>query len=246
MNTRNLKLTLQYDGTEFHGFQIQPNAVTVQGCVENALSSVTSEDIKINGCSRTDAGVHAFRYVCSFLTSFPIPAERLPIVLNHKLPKSIRAIECEEVDNNFHARFDTTSKTYRYSINTDSEFNVFMRNYEWQLGKKLDTDKMREAAEHIIGEHDFNCFKSSGGSNCSTIRTVYSLEITDKGEHVEVYINANGYLYNMVRIITGTLVNVGLGIFEPSYIKDIIDSKSREKAGPTAPPQGLYLYEVQY
>lgn len=246
MNNRNLKLTLQYDGTDFHGFQIQPNAVTVQGCVEAALSSVTSEDIKINGCSRTDAGVHAYRYVCSFFTSFPIPAERLPIVLNHKLPKSIRAVECEEADKEFHARFDTVCKTYRYVINTDCKFDVFRRNYEWQLGKKLDTKKMKEASEYIIGEHDFNCFKSSGGSNCSTIRTVYDLNIAEKGERVEIYINANGYLYNMVRIITGTLVNVGLGIFEPSYVGDIIIGKSRENAGPTAPPQGLYLYDVQY
>ena len=246
MNNRNLKLTLQYDGTDFHGFQIQPVAVTVQKCIEDALCAITSEDIKINGCSRTDAGVHAVKYVCSFFTAFPIPAERLPIVLNHKLPDSIKALECCEVTDEFHARFDTSSKIYRYIINTDVNPNVFSRNYEWQLRKALDVEKMQSAAKYIEGEHDFKCFMSAGGSVQSTVRTVYSVKLVSDDSRVVMYIKANGYLYNMVRIITGTLVNVGLGIFSPEYVKEIIESKLREKACPTAPPQGLYLYDVQY
>lgn len=246
MNKRNLKLTLQYDGTDFHGFQIQPTAVTVQKCVEDALSSVTSENIKINGCSRTDAKVHACMYVCSFFTEFPIPAERLPIVLNHKLPQGIRALECCDVSDEFHARFDTISKTYRYVINTDFAPDVFSRNYEWQLKKPLDIALMRQAAEYIAGEHDFASFMTAGSDVQSTVRNVFELKFEEKGTRIVMYIKADGYLYNMVRIITGTLVNVGLGITKPEDVKKIIESKSRQNAGPTAPPQGLYLYNVQY
>ena len=243
---RNLKLTIQYDGTMYHGFQIQPVAITIQKVLEDTLSSITGEKIHVNGCSRTDAGVHAVMYVCSFNTSFPIPADRLPIVLNNKLPNDIRALECCEVSEDFHARFDTSCKTYRYIINTDSNPQVFTRNYEWQLKKPLNTDKMKEAARFIIGTHDFKCFMTSGADVQSTVRTVYDLEVLKNNNLVEIYIKADGYLYNMVRIITGTLVNAGLEKITPEYIAEIIDSSSRENAGTTAPPQGLALYKVEY
>ncbi len=246
MNPRNLVLKLQYDGTNYHGYQIQPDAPTVQGAVESVLSSVTGEEIHINGCSRTDARVHAVEYFCSFFTSFPIPADRLPIVLNNKLPSDIRALSCEEADDDFHARFDTIAKTYRYRINCTKYPEVFTRNYEWQLKRNLDVQKMNEACTYIIGEKDFKSFMTSGAQVESTIRTVYDVKVCLKDEIVEIYIRANGYLYNMVRIITGTLVDIGLGKYLPEYMKDIIDSKNREKAGPTAPPQGLSLYKVEY
>ena len=243
---RNFKLTIQYDGTNYHGFQIQPVAVTIQKVLETCISSITGEDIHVNGCSRTDAGVHAVMYVCSFNTEFPIPPERLPIVLNNKLPNDIIALDCVEVPMGFHARFDTSCKTYRYCINTDENPHVFSRNYEWQLKKSLEIDRMQQASQYIVGTHDFKCFMTSGADVQSTVRTVYDLKIAKEDNYVYIYIRADGYLYNMVRIITGTLVNVGLGKILPEDIKRIISEKNRENAGPTAPPQGLALYKVEY
>ena len=243
---RNLKLILQYDGSRYHGFQIQPDVATVAGEVNRVLTKLTGNEVNIQGCSRTDAGVHAYRYCCNFTTDFPIPADRLPIVLRKMLPDDITAIECTEVDESFNARFDTVSKTYRYLINTSSDCTVYTRNYEWQYGKPLDVDAMQKAAEHIIGEHDFASFMTSGGQVTSTVRTVYKLNIVKNGDMVELYINADGYLYNMVRIITGTLVQVGEGKISPDRVKDIVEACDRQVAGPTAPPQGLYLYEINY
>ncbi len=243
---RNLKLILQYDGSNYHGFQIQPDVATIAGEVNRVLTKLTGSDVNIQGCSRTDAGVHAYRYCCNFETEFPIPAERLPIVLKKMLPDDITAIECSQVDSSFNARFDTKSKTYRYLINTASDFTVYSRNYEWQYGKGLDVDAMRQAAQYIIGEHDFASFMTSGGQVTSTVRTVYKLDIVQNGHMVEIYINADGYLYNMVRIITGTLVQVGEGKISPEEVKNIILACDRQVAGPTAPPQGLYLYEIYY
>jgi tRNA pseudouridine38-40 synthase len=244
MDSRNLLLKIQYDGSGYHGYQIQPEAITVQKVVEDTLSHITREEIHINGCSRTDAGVHANEYACSFETKFPIPAERLPIVLNGKLPPDIRALSCEQVADDFHARFDTKAKTYRYRINTSGDACVFTRNYEWQLNKKLDILKMQEACQYFVGEKDFASFMTKGNDVKTTIRTIYSLEIIQNGDMIDIFINANGYLYNMVRIITGTLVDVGLGRKNPEDIINIIEAKNREEAGPTAPPQGLYLYKV--
>lgn len=243
---RNFKLTIQYDGTNYHGFQIQPVAITIQKVLEENLSAITGEEIHVNGCSRTDAGVHAVMYVCSFNTEFQIPPERLPIVLNNKLPGDIIALECCEVPLDFHARFDTSCKTYRYCINTSPNPHVFTRNYEWQIKKPLLIKNMQEAAKQIIGTHDFRCFMTSGADVQSTVRTVYDLNIIEENDYVYIYIKADGYLYNMVRIITGTLVNVGLGKTDAKELKKIISEKSRENAGPTAPPQGLALYKVEY
>lgn len=246
MTERNLLLKVQYDGTNYHGYQIQPQAITVQKVIEDALSSITGEDIHINGCSRTDAGVHAVEYACSFVMEFPIPADRLPIVLNNKLPDDIKALSCETVDDEFHARFDTKAKTYRYIINTDKNPEVFSRNYEWQIKKDLDVSKMQEASKYLIGEMDFTSFMTSGTEVKSAVRTVYDLNVLSNGTNVEIYIRANGYLYNMVRIITGTLTDVGMLKYPPERIKEIICAKDRSKAGPTAPPQGLSLYRVEY
>lgn len=246
MNSRNLLLKIQYDGTAYHGYQIQPDVSTIQGEVQRVLSEITGERIEINGCSRTDAGVHAVEYACNFRTAFPIPAERLPIVLNNKLPDDIRALSCCEVSDDFHARFDTKAKTYRYIINCEISPDLFSRNFEWQVKKELDVKKMQQAASYFIGEQDFCSFMTSGANVESTIRTIYSLEVLKKENKIHIYIRANGYLYNMVRIITGTLYNVGIGKIEPEYVENIIKSRCREKAGPTAPPQGLALYKVDY
>ena len=246
MMERNLLLTLQYDGSGYHGYQIQPEAITVQRVIEDTLSSITGENIKVNGCSRTDAGVHAYEYACSFTTSFPIPAERLPIVLNAKFPDDIKALNCVEVSPDFHARFDTKSKTYRYTINTHKNPMVFSRNFEWQLKKELNVEDMNKACVYFLGEHDFSAFMTSGNVISSAVRSIYDLRVESNENLVYIYIRANGYLYNMVRIITGTLVNVGLGKYPPDKVKDIINSCDRSKSGPTAPPQGLALYKVEY
>ena len=243
---RNLKLILQYDGYRYHGFQIQPTVITIAGELNRVLTNLTKSEVTVQGCSRTDAGVHAYRYCCNFLTEFPIPAQRLPIVLNNMLPDDIRAISCCEVPLEFNSRFDTVSKTYRYVINTSEHTTVYTRNYELQYNKKLDVNAMRQAAAYFIGEHDFKSFMTSGTDISSTVREVYSLEVVSEDDMIEIFINADGYLYNMVRIITGTLVSVGEGKISPSDIPVIIQAKNREKAGPTAPPQGLYLYEIEY
>ena len=191
MNPRNLLLKIQYDGSRYHGYQIQPEAITVQKVLQDCLSSITGESISVNGCSRTDARVHAVEYACSFETQFPIPAHRLPIVLNGRLPSDIKAIECIEVSPQFHARFDTVAKTYRYVINTSSNPQVFTRNYEWQLKKHLDINLMQEACKYFIGEKDFASFMTSGTEVSSSVRTVYSLEVIEKESIIEIYIKAN-------------------------------------------------------
>ena len=247
---RNLKLTFQYDGTNFHGFQIQPEAITVQKVMETSLSGITGEEIHITGCSRTDAGVHAIMYVCNFYTDFPIPAEKLPYVLNNKFKKektAIKVLGCTEVSHSFNARFDTLSKTYRYVINNSKDTNIFTRNFEWQYSiNKLDVSKMKRASKYIVGEKDFKSFMTAGAQVTSTVRCVNFLKITKKGDIITIFINADGYLYNMVRIITGTLVDVGSGKIKPEAVKKIIEAQNREMAGQTAPPEGLSLYEVIY
>lgn len=246
MNKRNLLLKLQYDGTAYHGFQIQPKAITIQKVIEDTLCNITGEEIHINGCSRTDAGVHAVEYACSFMTAFPIPAERLPIVMNNKLPKDIKALSCTVVEDDFHARFDTKAKTYRYIINCKQNPDVFSRNYEWQIQRELDINAMMLACNYFIGEKDFTSFMTSGNNIKTAVRCIYNLQVKNENDKIVIYICANGYLYNMVRIITGTLVEVGLGRILPQDIEDIINARNREKAGPTAPPQGLALYKVEY
>ena len=246
MNKRNLLLKLQYDGTAYHGFQIQPKAITIQKVIEDTLCNITGEEIHINGCSRTDAGVHAVEYACSFMTAFPIPAERLPIVMNNKLPKDIKALSCTVVEDDFHARFDTKAKTYRYIINCKQNPDVFSRNYEWQKQRELDINAMMLACNYFIGEKDFTSFMTSGNNIKTAVRCIYNLQVKNENDKIVIYICANGYLYNMVRIITGTLVEVGLGRILPQDIEDIINARNREKAGPTAPPQGLALYKVEY
>lgn len=245
---RNLKLILQYDGFLFHGFQIQPVARTVQGELQKMLSNITGENIKVQGCSRTDAGVHAYRYCCNFHTEFRIPADRLPLVMNNnRYAPDIRVLSCENVGEDFNARFDTKYKTYRYLIDMSEEPDIFLRNYRWQIRKTLDIDAMNEAAKHIVGEHDFASFMTSGTDVTSTVRNVFSLNINRIGNDMaELLITADGYLYNMVRIITGTLASVGDGTIGAGDVEGIVAACDRAKAGPTAPPQGLYLYDVVY
>jgi len=243
---KNIKLILQYDGTAYHGFQIQPDVITIQGVLEDTIFRLLGEKVHIYGCSRTDAGVHAIRYVAGFMLSTPIPSEKIAFVMNNALPADIRILSSEEMDSDFHPRFSCLGKTYRYVINTDPDADVFSKNYEWQLRHSLDVESMKLAAKHIIGKHDFRSFMTTGPDMENTTRNVHSLDIICEDKLIKIYIKADGYLYNMVRIITGTLVSVGEGRILPDYVKEIISKKDRNFAGPTAPPQGLALYEIYY
>ncbi len=242
----NIKLILQYDGTNYHGFQIQPDVITIQSALQDCLKTITGKPTKVNGCSRTDAGVHAIRYCAGFVTDSPIPPERFSLVMNNVLPHDIRVISSSLEPETFHPRFSTVSKEYVYTIYTGSEVNVFNRNYVWQLKSNLDVELMNEAAKYIIGEHDFCSFMTSGPEMESTVRNVMSLDVIKNNDTIKIHIKADGFLYNMVRIITGTLVWVGEGRISPKRVGEIIELKDRIYAGPTAPPQGLALYEVYY
>lgn len=240
---RNLLLYLEYDGTNYHGWQIQPEDITVQKTVEDAVFKIFKEKISVTGCSRTDAGVHAKKYALSFFTECKIPAERVAVALNTTLPYDVRALYCTEVGESFHARFDTVSKTYQYIIN-NGKYDVFMRNYCWTVKSALDIEKMRSSAKYFVGKHDFKSFMT--GEKDVTVRTVFSLDITENGDFINIFISADGFLYNMVRIIVGTLKKIGEGKLDGEKIPEIILARDRSLAGETAPPQGLYLYDVKY
>ena len=243
---RNIKILLQFDGSNYHGWQIQPNAVTVQEEVSRAVSQITKEDIKVFGCSRTDAKVHAKFYVGSFKTSSTVPANRLPFALNSLLPDDISCIGAEEADEDFHAITSAKRKTYIYKIDNSPIRNAFLKNYAWHYPGKLDFEKMREASKYFLGTHDFLAFAAAGFTAKTTERTIFDLTLEKEDNIITVKITGDGFLYNMVRIISGTLVWVGLGKIKPEEISDIIKSKKRENAGITAPPEGLYLWGVEY
>ncbi|MCH5184751.1 MAG: tRNA pseudouridine(38-40) synthase TruA [Oscillospiraceae bacterium] len=243
---KNIKLCVQFDGTDYHGWQIQKNARTVQETLENAVSSLTGTGVRITGCGRTDSGVHAVNFVCNFFSDTSVPPEKLPFALNHRLPGDIICKKAEYADENFHSKNSARAKTYVYKIFNDSFPDVFSQRYSWHIKDPLDTGAMSLAAKGFLGEHDFMGFASSGFSVKTTVRTVYSLNVDTDGKNITVSVTGNGFLYNMVRIIAGTLVFAGLGKINPADISDIINSKDRTRAGITAPPNGLFLKEVYY
>lgn len=253
---RNILLTIEYDGTEFSGWQRQPNAPTIQGDLEKALSAVCGCPIQINGTSRTDAGVHAYGQRASFLGDFGIPTDKLPGAVNNRLSAAmrdrtmcgpIRIVKAEEKPLDFHARFDAKGKKYSYRIRNTQTADLFQRNYCYHIKEPLDIAAMAAAAAFIKGTHDFACFQAAGGQEKeTTVRTIYDLQIFSLNEDVIIEVKGDGFLYNMVRIITGTLVEAGQGKILPQYVESVVKSKDRRNAGHTAPPQGLYLAEVYY
>ena len=243
---RNIKLTIEYDGKDFNGWQKQPNKLNIQGTIEQAIKQITGEEIELNASGRTDAGVHAFGQVANFKTNSNIPIEKFAIAINSKLKRSIVIKKAEEVDERFHSRLSCKKKTYRYVINNSTEGTAIYRNLETHIPQKLDVEKMKEAVRYFEGEHDFKAFKASGTSSKSSIRTIYKAEVYKEGDKVCIELTGNGFLYNMVRIIAGTLVEVGLGKIMPNEIPNIIQNKKRENAGKTLPPNGLYLVNVIY
>ena len=253
---KNVLLTIAYDGTNFSGWQRQPGRRTVQGEVERVLSILCKQEISVNGTSRTDAGVHALDQHCSFCGEFGIPVERIVVAANHLFlagshgPGSVsdvRILEAKEVPMDFHARFNSRGKRYLYKIRNAAEPDMFQRNQCYQIERPLDHEAMHRAGQHIVGEHDFRCFMASGSQvGEDTVRTVYDLSVTREGDWITLSISGNGFLYNMVRIITGTLVEVGLGQRTEESVAETIRSGQRAQAGHTAPPQGLYLAKVFY
>ena len=243
---RNIKLTIEYDGKEFNGWQKQPNKLNIQGNIERAIETITGEKVDLNASGRTDAGVHAIAQVANFKTNSTLPIEKWPLALNANLKKSIRIKDAKEVDLRFHSRLTCKKKTYRYVINNSKYGTAIYRNLETHIPYKLDVIKMQNAAKYFEGEHDFKAFKASGTSSKSSVRTIYEAKVYQNGDRIFIELTGNGFLYNMVRIIAGTLVEVGLGKIEAEKIPDIIQSQKRENAGKTLPPNGLYLLQVKY
>ena len=243
---RNIKLIIEYDGTNYFGWQKQPDKITVQETIMNTIKEVTHEQVDLIGSSRTDSGVHAKGFVANFKTASKIPADRFREALNVKLPMDIVIIKSEEVEDEFHSRYCAKGKTYSYTIYNNDRPLAIARQYALYRKEKLNVEKMKEACQYIIGTHDFSCFKSSGGSAKTSIRNVSELYITQEDNFLKVFITGNGFLYNMVRIIVGTLLDVGRGKIEPEEIENIILSKDRTKAGICVPAVGLVLEKVYY
>lgn len=242
---RNLKITIQYNGKNYCGWQRQPNSLGIQGNIENAIYEITKEKVKLIGSGRTDAGVHAFGQVANFLINSNIPASKLPLAINSKLPKDISIIDCVEVDDNFHSRYSAIGKTYRYLIYNSQYRSPIYKDISYQVKYDLDIEKMKKEAKSLLGEHDFCGFMSSGSSVLDTVRTISDISIKTEEDLISIEITGNGFLYNMVRIIVGTLVDIGRGKIDES-LEDIISSKDRKRAGHTAPAHGLFLKKVYY
>ncbi len=244
---RNIKLTIEYDGKDFNGWQKQPTKLNIQGTIESAIEKLTGEKVDLTASGRTDAGVHAIGQVANFKSNITIPIDKIPVAINSNVKKSIIIKKAEEVDERFHSRLSCKNKTYRYIINNSEIGTALYRNLETHIPNKLNITKMKEAIKYFEGEHDFKAFKSSGGSSKSSIRTIYKAEIIEKeNDRIWIELTGNGFLYNMVRIISGTLVEVGLGKIDATDIPNIIKEQNREQAGKTLPPQGLYLINVEY
>ena len=243
---KRVKLIVSYDGTGYCGWQVQPNGITVEEVLNKTISKLTGEDVHVIGASRTDSGVHALGNVAVFDTNSTIPADRMAAALNQRLPEDIVIRHSEEVASDFHPRYCDCSKTYEYHILNAKIPVPTMRNTSYFVSDDLNIDDMRKAASYLIGEHDFVSFCNVRTDVENTVRTIYSLDIEEQGEQLVVRITGNGFLYNMVRIIVGTLVRVGRGFYQPEKVKEILEAQDRKAAGVTAPPQGLYLVGITY
>lgn len=241
-----IKLVFEYEGTRYHGLQVQENAHTIQKELESAIHSLSGEWVKMLFAGRTDAGVHAVGQVGVFDTHSSIPPDRWSFALNSSLPEDIRVRRSEAVGADFHPRYQAFSKTYRYLVYRSGAGQVFYRDRALCYREPLDLEQMRQAAALFQGVHDFRAFCASGTSVKTFAREVYSCELCEDPPLLWLEIEANGFLYNMVRIIMGTLLEVGRGRFSAARISQILDSLDRSQAGPTAPPQGLYLLKVSY
>ncbi|MDI3481417.1 MAG: tRNA pseudouridine38-40 synthase [Tepidanaerobacteraceae bacterium] len=246
MNCVNVELLLEYDGTSYHGWQRQKNACSVQETLEEAIGSVTGEKVKVVGAGRTDAGVHALGQVANFKTNTRIPLEKLPYAINSRLPEDIVVKRARMVPEDFHARLSAKAKVYAYTIYNAPFPSPLLRKFAYFFPIKLDVDAMKQAAAYFLGIHDFSAFRAQGSPVKSSVRHIFRLDVERTGDIIKIEVEANGFLYNMVRIISGTLLEVGLGRIFPQEVASIIASGDRIRAGRTLPPQGLCLVRVIY
>lgn len=244
---KNYKITLQYDGTRYKGWQVQKSTdMTIQGKLQDVLSAMVGQPVEVIGSGRTDAGVHAKGQVANFHVPEHFLKEEILNYLNHYLPMDIAIMDIEEVDERFHARYHAVSKTYVYRIHRSLIPNVFERKYMYTYTEQLDVNKMREATNHMIGTHDFAAFCGNKKMKKSTVRTVNAIEILEKENELQISYTGDGFLQNMIRIMTGTLIEVGNGSKQPADIVRILQNKDRQLAGYTVPPDGLVLQDVNY
>lgn len=241
-----IKMAIEYDGSRYHGFQIQDNANTVQAELEAAIRRLAGESISILGAGRTDAGVHALGQVIAFDTDSSIPGDKWQFALNSFLPPDIRAVASAQCGPDFHPRFHALSKVYHYLIYRQPRGRIFNRHYALCNNEPLKLEAMEEACQAFTGRHNFKSFCASGSSVKTFERTVQICQLVQEGPYLKLTIEADGFLYNMVRIIMGTLLEVGRGTYPPAAMEEIIAAQDRNQAGPTVSPQGLYLVEVKY
>lgn len=243
---KNIKLIIEYDGSRYCGWQRQKNAITIQQVLEEALRKLCGEEVQLIGSGRTDSGVHARGQVANFNTDSRIPPERFSYALNSLLPRDIRVICSAEVSMDFHARFSATAKRYRYSIVANRHGTAIGWQYYYHIPMVLDIKAMEQAIQYYKGTHDFAAFMAAGSPVKSTVRTIYDARILKEQDFVHFLFTGNGFLYNMVRIMAGTLIDVGKGKISPDSVPGILASRDRKQAGHTAPPHGLTLEEVYY
>lgn len=244
---RRVRLIVAYDGTNYCGWQIQPNGITIEEVLNREISRLTGEDIHIIGASRTDSGVHALGNVAVFDTESSIPPERMAYALNQRMPEDIVIVRSDEVTSDWHPRYQReVSKTYEYHIYNAPVPDPLKRNYSAFVSFPMDVEKMRQGAEYLVGEHDFVSFCNIRTNVSDTVRTVHSITIIQDGADIVIRITGNGFLYNMVRIIAGTLIRVGRGFYAPERVKEILEERKRTAAGVTAPAAGLVLAEIEY
>jgi len=243
---RNLKIVVEYDGAPFSGWQLQKDKPTVQGELQRAVEEITKRKTLVVGSGRTDAGVHAEGQVANFHTASPIPARKWPEALNAHLPEAIAVVAAEDVPLDFHAQYKATSKVYRYRILNRPLRSALERERSYLFKAPLDVPKMEQAAKSLVGTHDFRSFGSEMSKKEKTVRTVLSLDVIARAPFVEFLVHGDGFLYNQVRSMVGTLLQVGLGSRPPGWIKDVLDARDRTKAGANVPAKGLTLVEVKY
>lgn len=243
---RRILLKVAYDGSAYNGFAYLENANTIEGTINSAIHKLTGEKTEVIGASRTDAGVHAYGNVVVFDTTSTVPAESFYMALNSKLPDDIRIMESFEVPGDFHPRKCRSEKTYEYRILNTKLPVPTKRLYYWHCSYDLDAELMNDAGKNMEGEHDFSSFCASGSQALTHVRTIKSVDVVRDGDIISIKVVGNGFLYNMVRIIAGTLMEVGRGKIAPEAVKDIIEACDRTKAGPTAPPQGLFLVKYEF
>ena len=242
-----VKLVVAYDGTSYCGWQVQPNGITIQQVLNEKLTELFGQEISVVGASRTDSGVHALCNVCAFDVETRMPAEKISYAINQLLPDDISVVDSCEVDANFHPRFHKGKKTYEYKILNRRFSNPMERLYSLFYHRPLDVSRMQKAASYLVGEHDFTSFSSIHAQTNTFVREIYVCDVTkNEKDMITIHIEGNGFLYNMVRIIAGTLIEVGNGRIEPEKVKEILEAKNRSLAGPTAPPEGLTLVEIEY